>query len=457
MKSLPLSKQIAYAIGQLGWSTLINIISLVLVYFYIPPKEANIPYFITQAIFLGIFNAISILAAMGRLWDAITDPWIANLSDRLKHPKGRRMPFLLWGALPAAISCILMFVPLKQEISFINLIWLFLTQTLFYLFLTMYVTPFFALLPELGKTPNERLNLSTFISVTYALGIIIAAQTPLLANIIYNFFQLTDKVLSFQIAIIILSILATIFMYIPVLSINEKEYCESIPSEIPLLKAIRSTFKNQNFIYYVIADFSYFMGLTIINSGILYYITVLLLQEEALVGNLLAIMVIVSFLFYPLVNFLAKKLGKKIFVILSFFMMAIIFFGIYFLGRIPLIPNLAQAYLLILLYSLPLSFLGILPNAILADIAENDALKTGESKEGMFFAARTLMQKLGQTIGLLTFASLLSFGKDVGNDLGVRLSGIVGFILCLFAGFAFIQYKEKELLKESEELKNIRS
>ena len=34
---LPLPRQIAYAVGQLGWSTLINVVRLALVYFYLPP------------------------------------------------------------------------------------------------------------------------------------------------------------------------------------------------------------------------------------------------------------------------------------------------------------------------------------------------------------------------------------------------------------------------------------
>ncbi|MCB0307114.1 MAG: PDZ domain-containing protein, partial [Calditrichaeota bacterium] len=99
-----------------------------------------------------------------------------------------------------------------------------------------------------------------------------------------------------------------------------------------------------------------------------------------------------------------------------------IFLMIYFLGRLPLDSQL-QAYLIVICFALPLSFLGILPNAILADIAEHDALASGIKQEGMFFAARTLMQKFGQTFGVLLFAALTTLGKDPGHDLGIRLSG----------------------------------
>ena len=36
-EKLPKSKILVYAVGQLGWSILVNIVSLQLVFFYIPP------------------------------------------------------------------------------------------------------------------------------------------------------------------------------------------------------------------------------------------------------------------------------------------------------------------------------------------------------------------------------------------------------------------------------------
>ena len=121
------------------------------------------------------------------------------------------------------------------------------------------------------------------------------------------------------------------------------------------------------------------------------------------------------------------------------------------MGKVPL-NNSLQAYTVVILYSIPLAFLGILPNAVLADIAEHDALKTGVRQEGMFFAARTLMQKFGQTFGVLCFAALTSLGKDPGDDFGIRLSGMLGFALCMFAATYFLKYNEKKLLRETAEL-----
>jgi len=450
VQRLPLGKQITYSIGQLGWSILISCINLNLVYFYIPPEGSGIQIFITQVVFLVVLNTIAILAVLGRLFDAITDPIIANLSDRWKGKRGRRIPFLMAGAFPAALFCTLMFVPIVNGESTLNIVWLFVMQVFFYLFLTVYVTPFFALLPELGHTATERLNLSTWISITYALGIMVASQVPAIGNGMSGLLGISGKAAGIQLGVGTVAFIAMLLMFVPVLTIDEKKYAEGQPSNVPLMKALKRTFRNTNFIYYVVADFSYFMGLTIIMTGLLYYITVLLGLADTMMGILLPLMIVVSFVFYPLVNIMARKFGKKILVTGAFLFMGGIFFFIFFMGKVPVSATL-QAYLVVILYSIPLSFLGILPNAVLADIAEHDAQTSGIRQEGMFFAARTLMQKFGQTFGLLIFAILTSLGKDPGNDIGIRISGLFGFGLCVLAGVYFLRYNEKKVLAEMKE------
>lgn len=54
----------------------------------------------------------------------------------------------------------------------------------------------------------------------------------------------------------------------------------------------------------------------------------------------------------------------------------------------------------------------MLPNAVLGDIAEEHAHRSGQRLEGMFYAAHTLMQKMGQTLGVVVFASLTVSCRD---------------------------------------------
>ena len=128
-------------------------------------------------------------------------------------------------------------------------------------------------------------------------------------------------------------------------------------------------------------------------------------------------------------------------VIISFLLLSIVFLGIYFLGKVKIDAQF-QIYSLIILASIPLASLNILPNAILAEIIEKDTLDTNTNKEGIYFAVRYFFVKIAQTVGMALFSMLLIYGKDVGNDLGIRLSGILGFVLCFLAALIFTRFKE---------------
>jgi GPH family glycoside/pentoside/hexuronide:cation symporter len=123
-------------------------------------------------------------------------------------------------------------------------------------------------------------------------------------------------------------------------------------------------------------------------------------------------------------------------------LLSLIFVAIFFLGKFPISAD-AQIYILVLAASFPLASLGILPNAILAEIAERDAKLTGENREGMFFAVKYLFVKLGQSLGIALFAFLTIYGKDPGHDYGLRLNGICGFVLCVAALLVFTRFKER--------------
>ncbi|MBU44516.1 MAG: MFS transporter [Spirochaetaceae bacterium] len=454
VEDLPLSKQIAYAVGQFGWSTIVNILGVQLVFFYSPPADAGIPRFLPDFTILVVITTVVLLTVSGRLFDAITDPLIANMSDRSRNPRGRRIPFMAMGAIPAALFCVLMFIPVFEPESWANFAYLVVIQLLFFLFITMYVTPFFALLPELGHNATQKLNLSTYISVTWALGLMLAAQTPAIGSGLEGAFGLST-VQGFQVATGILAVFAIILMFIPVFVIDEKRYCESEPSQVPVMEALKTSFRNKNFIAFVFSDFVYFSALTIVLTGVLYYATVLLYpddptQGKQLAGLLMIVMTITSFALYPLVNILARKFGKRILVLCSFSFYAVVFSYVFFMGPLPFSP-LVQGLILAVGAAMPNAFLGILQNAVLADIAEHDAYKTGIKQEGMYFGARTFMQKFGQTAGLFIFAGLTVFGVDPGNDAGIRYSGIAGLVLCVLAVLFFLRYDEKTVMKELAE------
>jgi len=443
-EKLPLSKQIAYALGQFGWSLLSGLIGSYLIFYYIPTQESGISIFIPQVTFFGFISIIGAITMFGRFWDAITDPWIATLSDRSKSKKGRRISFMRNSAIPVAISTVMVFwSPFPGE-SVWNAVFLIVSITLYYLFITMYVTPFFALLSELGHTPQERLNLSTLISVTWFLGAAVASQAPALWNIFISNGTSPDDAV--RIAIAILSAIAMVFMMIPVLTIDEKRYCESVPSEMKMIESIKATFANREFTVFALSDLVYWVAVTMFQSSLLYYITVLLDLPDTMFGTLFILLGVGSFLFYVPVNLLAKKVGKKKLLLGAFGMFVLVYIAGSFMGMMPISTTL-QAYLLVALASIPMAVFGILPNAVIADIAEYDAKRTGVRREGMFFGTRTFMSKIGQMFSMLILSALLLYEVNGSNELGIRLTAVFAAVFCLAGLITLLFYNEKKILE----------
>ena len=61
-----------------------------------------------------------------------------------------------------------------KEVSGINIAWILIFLILFYLFMTLYCTPYNALISEFGKTQEDRMYISTSISLTYFFGTLLA-------------------------------------------------------------------------------------------------------------------------------------------------------------------------------------------------------------------------------------------------------------------------------------------
>ena len=453
METLPKYGQAAYAVGQLGWSTLINIIGLQLVYFYLPPEEAKMTALITQEKFFVILNAITLIAAGGRLIEFFTDPYIAGKSDAYDSKFGRRIPFMAIGCLPSAVFCCLMFWPPDNHPTTINIVWVVVMQFLFYFSFAFYLMPHNALLIELGHNEKERLNLSTWISLTYALGIIAAAIGTSLWEPIMQYFNVS-KTTAIQYSVCAMAAFAFVCMLVPVIVIDEKKYTLSTPSSRPVFQSLRRTFQNPLFRLFVLSDAAYWMGLTIIETGLAYYITVLLRLPEGVIFPMLSGMIATSFILYPVVNVLARKFSRKTLILTAFLVFAFLFCLVFGLGHYP-VSAIIQGTIVMVLAGFPVAFLGILPNTILADIAELDTLETGNNAEGLYFAARTMLMKLAQTAGIVVFAALLTFGKDATNSTGIRLTGVAGFVMCAVAFLIFRAYNERQITQKINQLRNV--
>lgn len=450
-----------FAIGQLGWSILGGIINAWLVTFYLPTKEdltnnGAVSYLKPGLIILGVLTILGLIAFICRIFDAVTDPLIASMSDRSTNPKGRRIPFMRVAAIPFAVVSVLVFCAPVRAINSINTIWVLGFLILFYLFMTMYCTPYNALISEFGKTQEDRMYISTAISLTFFFGTMIAYLPFVFAGPIRGLIG-GDFPWSYRICFIVLAVVALICMLIPTFKLNEKDFVDAEPSKSNTLKSLGKTFKNKEFLKFSASDIAYFIALTLFQTGLPFFVKVSMGLPEAYAMYFLGGMTVLSACFYPFVSGLVKKFGKKKLVITGFLGLAVAYLVTALIG-VAGFGGILPGILIVVISAFPMALLGIIPQSIVADVAEEDAIRTGEKREGMFFAARTFAMKLGQSVAMLVFTSLAILGTEQvldSNDIvpsayGLRLVAIVAIVFCVLGAVILALYNEKKVMDTIE-------
>ena len=450
-----------FALGQLGWSILGGIVNTWLVTFYLPTQGdievGAISYIKPGLVIAGFLTILGLITAISRLFDAVTDPLIASLSDRSKNRRGRRIPFMQYSAIPFAVTTVLLFCAPIEEISGWNVAWISIFVILFYLFMTMYCTPYNALISEFGKTQEDRMAISTAISLTFFAGTLLAYTPFLFAGFLRG---AVGFAWSYRIVFIVLAVIALVMMLLPTFLLKEKEFVNVEPSKSNMFKSLASTFKNKDFRVFVGSDIMYWIGLTLFQTGLPFFVKVSMQLPELMVMVLMGVMTVLSAAVYPFVTKLVKKFGKKKLVIIGFFGLAIAYVvaGLTNLPGIAAIPAIGYVlgFAICLIAAFPMALLGIIPQSIVADVAEAEAVVTGENREGMFFAARTFSMKLGQSIAMLAFTSLAIIGtvnadktsNDItANPLGLGIVAIVAIVFCVLGAVILFFYREKKIMK----------
>ena len=446
-----------FAVGQLGWSILSGLINAWLVTFYLPTtqdveKGAHF-YLPTGLIIFGILTILGLIAFICRIFDAVTDPWIASLSDRSTNPKGRRIPFMKRAAVPFAVIAVLVFFAPVNGVSGVNIAWVLCTLILFYLFMTMYCTPYNALISEFGKTQEDRMYISTAISLTFFFGTLIAYLPFVFAGVLQG--MAMSFAWSYRACFIVLAIVALVCMLIPVFKLNEKEFVDAVPSDSNAIKSLGKTFQNKEFVKFAASDIAYWIGLTLFQTGLPFFVKVSMELDASFAMYFLGGMTVLSACFYPIVSKLVAKFGKKKLVITGFLGLALAYVVTALIGILPGFKGIVPGILIVAISAFPMALLGIIPQAIVADVAEQDAIVTGEKREGMFFAARTFAMKMGQSVAMLVFTSLAVLGttQDLkSNDLtaspiGLRIVAIVAICFCVLGAVILAAYDEKKVMK----------
>lgn len=415
---IPLREKFYYGIGIIAFQLCNNAI----------PQLAYPIY----NILLGVPAAwIGAVLTAGRIWDAFTDPVMGSISDNARTRWGRRKPFILSGAVLSALFYIAVWLVPETFGEVSATVYFLITALLFFTAFTIFAVPYTSQGFELTPDSHERTRL---MSVRAYFATIISMVIPwvfaLAQNDIFTSPLAGVRFLAFVIgSLIILSALPTLF-------VTERFEKQADKQEkIPLIWGIKETLKSRPFLSLIFLTVAVHMTMLIVQSLGLYVMIYHVFGGDVKMGAIYGgyvgtIMAVTGLLAIPVITRLCRRFGKvrvMTGVILLVFISDCLKWFLY-------TPECPQLLLVVPAMLGPIhAGFWILVNSMKADVPDDDELKTGLRREGMFGAMATWIQKFAMAFSFIFTGFILSItGFDADSDvqsastvLGIRLAFVV--------------------------------
>jgi len=410
------SEKLWYGIGPLGAQIGLRLVEFAPLYFY---TEAPLGL---QGLFAGIALALSKLVIMVAQFGA------GALSDRIKGKRwGRRKPFAITGAPFLALSMILLFAPMYflPTMTMVPDYHADSYQIPLFLYMTFAVcmvnfwygwisTPYQAWMPELTE-PQERTKLSTILNTTNMIGTAIGIAISLM------FFPtlIATQNWGMIIEIMIIASLIQILFYVPAV-IKLRESADKHIKTPSIMRELGTITRNRNYLKWILTQGTLSVSIISIQSLVLDFMKYILQftsqMDYIIFGVIFIFVAIFSFLIWMA---LYRRFSKKRSLTFAMIFLAIILPFSMIIGiGIPLSLFL-QGGIYVGLVAFTLAGYMLIPYIIMADIAHEDELRTGEARAGIYMGFNSIPLNIFQAVGLMISGILV----DVPGYMGYRYFG----------------------------------
>lgn len=384
-QELTTGKKVSFAIGNIG-GLAIGQSSILLLYSY---------YFLYLGVPLSPVGISLILVVYG-VWDALNEPLIGHISDMSSSRFGRRKPFILIGLIPLVLCSYLIYTPPVND-PFFCTIYLIIILLLYESFVTMVVTIWYSLFPELSLDQKERLVISRFLQIFGVFGLIIGlGVAPLIAG------SFSNALIGYSLMGLILGLITALSMLPTLFFIKEKkEYQVKAEDKTSFFESIMISLKNKSFRYFVLVQFLLQLSYSVVLSGLpLFFEGVLGLGSLEWSIQLLFIFVTVIPSLFLWVK-VADQKGTKYSLFLSMVSFAI---G---LCLVFLIFDSISSLIVLLITGVGLAGVMMFPTILLSDVIDEDQLISDQRREGIFNGVSGVIVKLSNAISWLVLGVML--------------------------------------------------
>ena len=378
--------------------------------------------------------AVGGIFALARIWDAVTDPIVGNLSDRTRGGAGRRKPWIVFGTPVLMISTWFLLQPPEG----IGLQYLAVIAVVFYLSITVVQIPYLSWGAELSRDYQQRIRINGFRETSTMIGILMVASIPLV------FLRGTNPGVADIVEVFtwIVLILLPITVLPALLYAPQGDFIKT--PTLSLHKALYALRRNKPFLRLMLASLFIWSGGHIYNASSLFLVKDALGFSPSLFLWFMVVQYVMALALMPVVMRIGARLGKH----KALLLVGLAFFPVLWLYNLVEPQNVTQVVLVYALKGMVTSAIWIMPPAMVADTVEHGLLENVGDDTALYMSIYFFIQKLAAAVGVgvaLPLAAAMGFDPQTatpdGDTFGIRfVATILPSILAVPAIFLLWRY-----------------
>lgn len=337
---------------------------------------------------------ISIGFIIWSIWNSFNDTIIGYLSDRTQSKWGRRFPWIMLSLFPIAIILILLFIPpitwgINTAIS--NYVYFLFIIIIFELFFTMYDINFTALFPEIFITVEERAKGNNVRQLFAIIGLIAAFILP--GIFISNYTSPKPGEYPFYGMIVGIIIIIPGLLFLKFSPKERVEFREEYKHAPNFFNTLKFCVKSKSFMRYIPAEIANWFVYGMLPVIIPLYGEFILGFPSIIISLLLGATFLSSAIFMTLLwKPLVQRLGPRKSWLISMSIWIITLIPLFVLNsNIPFLEVIA--FIVFFLIGIGLSGSLYIIDIIIADIIDEDEVKSGIRREGGYYGVNIFFQR----------------------------------------------------------------
>ena len=189
-------EKLAYGFWGFGSDLVFQTITIYLTFFY-----TDI-FGITPAQVTALFLA-------ARVWDAINDPMMGTICERLQPKKGKYWVYIRWGAVPFGLAAVLTYTTPNMSYG-LKIVWALVTYNLLNMLYTFIIQPYISAASLMTNDQSERTRLqSTRMTLAQAGGVVCAIMLPELSGFFSQYMTLAQ---GYMVTTIIMAVIMVVIL-----------------------------------------------------------------------------------------------------------------------------------------------------------------------------------------------------------------------------------------------------